>query len=58
MTSFFAIHQDQSIENNTKKILTRILKSWDGKKSSAHPSAYTIAPAGFVSMKLYSIELK
>ena len=55
---FLPISQDQSIENNTKRILTHILKRWDGNNSSAPPSADTITPTEVVALNVYSVELK
>ena len=58
VTSFFPSYQDQSIENNTKIMLTHLLKSWYGNKSRAHPSAHALSPAEVVSLKEYYIELE
>ena len=44
-TSFLSISQYQSIDNNTKIILTHILKRWYGEKSSAHPITYALIHA-------------
>ena len=37
-TYFWWSYQDQCIETNKKIILTRLLKSWNENKSSAHQS--------------------
>ena len=58
VTSYRSYSQDQSIENNTKRIMTNPFKRWVGKKSSAHPSAHAITPTEVVSLKVYSIEIK
>ena len=57
-TYFRSSSQDQSIENNTKIILTHILKHLNVKKSSNYPSAHTVTPAKIVALKVYSNELK
>ena len=58
VTYFLLIYQYQSIENNTRRIITYTLKRWDGNKSSATPSANAMTSAEVVALKLYSIELK
>ena len=56
--SFNAPSQDQCIETNSKRILTRVLRRWDGNKSNAHPSTSALTPAETVALKIYPIELK
>ena len=55
---FDASSQDQCIENNTKIILTHVLRRWDENKSNAHTSTSALTPAETVALKIYSIELK
>ena len=57
-TTILPISQDQSIENNTKRIMTHLLKHWGGKNSSVHPSANALTPTEVVALKVYSIKLK
>ena len=38
--------------------MTRILKRWDGNKSSSHPSAHEMTPAEVLALNLYSIEIR
>ena len=57
-TYFGYSSQDKSIEDNTKRILTHILKHWNVNKEVTHPSAHAMAPAESVALKVYSIELK
>ena len=57
-TYFGYSSKDQNNESNTKRILTHVLKRWNEKKSSAHPSTCTLTSAEFVALKAYSIELK
>ena len=56
--SFDALSQDQCIETNSKRILTHVLRHWDGNKSNAHPITSALTPAETVAMKIHSIELK
>ena len=56
--SFDDPSQDQCIETKSKRILTRVLRRWDGNKSNAHPSISALTPADTVALKIYSIELK
>ena len=56
VTYFLPFYQYKSIENNTKIILTHVLKIWNEKKSSAHPSTHALTPAELVSLNVYSIE--
>ena len=56
--SFDASSQDHCIENNSKRILTHVLRRWDVNKSNANPSTSTLTPAETVALKIYSIELK
>ena len=42
---FGSSSQDQCIENNTKRILTHVLKRWNENKYSAHPITCTLTPA-------------
>ena len=56
--SFDASSQDKCIETNSKRIMTHVLRRWDGNKSNAHPSTSTSTPAETVALKIYSIELK
>ena len=58
MNSFDSYSQDQCIETNTKRILTRILMSWNEDKSIEHPSTCAFTPSEIVALKIYSIELK
>ena len=58
MTYFGYSSQDQSIENNTKIIMTHILNRLNGNNSSTHPSTHTMSPSESVSLKVYYIELK
>ena len=44
-TSSGSSYQDQSIKNNTKRIMTHILKSWSENKSGTRPSSHTMPPA-------------
>ena len=55
---FDASFQDQCIETNSKRILTRFLRRCDGNKSNAHPSTSALTPAETVALKIYSIEIK
>ena len=57
-TYFGYSYQDKSIEDNTKRILTHILKHWNVNKEVTRPSAHAMAPAESVALKVYSIELK
>ena len=57
-TYFGSSSQDQSIENNTKRILTRVLKLWNEKKWSANPSTHGLISDKLVALKVYSFELK
>ena len=57
-TSFGSSYQDQSIENNREIIMTHILKRWNGKKSSAHPSKHALIRDEPVALNVYSIEIK
>ena len=56
--SFDASSQDQCIETNSKRILTHVLRRWDGIKSNAHPSTSALTPSENVDLKIYSFELK
>ena len=58
MNYFGSFSQDQCIETNTKRILTRVLKCWNEDKSISHPSTCALTPAETVSLKIYSIEIK
>ena len=57
-TSFGSSYQYQCIETNTKRILTHVLKRWNEKKSSAHPSTPALTSYETVYLKIYFIELK
>ena len=57
-TSFLLISQDEIIENNTKIILTHLLKRWHINKSSSHTVPHALTHAELVALKVYSIELK
>ena len=54
-TYFGCSSEDQCVETNTKRILTRVLRSWYGNKSNAHPSKCALTPAETVALKIYSI---
>ena len=56
--SFDVSSQDQSIENTSNRILTHVLRRWDGIESTAHPSTSAMTPDETVTLKIYSIELK
>ena len=56
--SFDASSQDQCIETNTKRILTRVLMRCKEDKSNAHPSTCALTPAETVALNIYSIGLK
>ena len=58
MNYFYSSSQDQCIETNTKRILTRVLGRWYENKSISHPSTCELTPAETVSLKIYSVELK
>ena len=58
MTYLGSSSQDQSIENNSKIILTRILKRWNGNKSSDHPSTHALKYSELVALKVDSNALK
>ena len=47
--------QDQSIENNPKRILTHVLTCWKEDKSNAHPISSAMTPAETVALKIYTI---
>ena len=55
VTSFGSYSQDQSIENNTNRIMNHLLNRWNGNKSSTHPSSHAMTPAESVALKVYSI---
>ena len=55
---FDASSQDQCIETTSKRIMTHVLRRWDGNKSNTHPSTSVLTPAETVALKIYSIELK
>ena len=55
MNYFDSSSQDQCIETNTKRILTRVLMRWNEDKSIAHPSTCALTPARTIAMKIYSI---
>ena len=57
-TSFGSSYQDQSTKNNSKMILTHLLRHWNGKKYSSHPSTNTTTPSEYIVLKIFSIELK
>ena len=57
-TSFGYSSQDQGIETNTNIIMNHVLKHWNEKKSSAHPSKCALTSAETIALKIYSIELK
>ena len=57
-TSSVPFSQEQMIENNTKRFQTRILKHWNGNKSSEHTSMNSLAPAEHIDLNVFSIELK
>ena len=40
------------------RLMTHILKHWNGNKSSAHPSTHAFTYAELVALKVYSVELK
>ena len=56
--SFDVSYQYQSIETNSKRIPTHVLRRWYGIESTAHPSTSAVTPAETVALKIYSIELK
>ena len=58
MNSFDSSSQEKCVETNTKRILTRVLNSWNEQNSIAHPSTCVLDPAETVALKIYSIELK
>ena len=58
MNSFNSSSRDQFNETNTKRILTRVSRSWNENKSIAHPSTCALTPAETVALKIYSIKLK
>ena len=58
MNSFDSSSQDQCIETNTKRILTRVLMRWKEDNSNAHPSTCALTADETVALKIYSIELK
>ena len=55
---FDASSQNHFIETNSKRILTCVLRCWDGNKYNAHTSTSSLTPAETVALKIYSIELK
>ena len=57
-TSFGYSSQDQTIETNTKRILTHVLNIREDNKSIAHPSTRELTPPETVALKIYSVELK
>ena len=54
-TYFGVSSQDHSIENNSKRILTRILKRWYGHKSSSHPISNALIPVEYIALKIFYI---
>ena len=56
--SFLPVYQDQSIDNNTKRILNYILKHCNGKNSSTHPSTNSMKTTELDALNIYSFELK
>ena len=58
MNYFGSSSQDKLIETNTKRIMTRLLKSWNENKSIEHPSTCAFSPFETVDINIYSIELK
>ena len=56
--SFYASSQDQCIETNSKRIMTRVLRRWDGNKSNVHPGTSALTPSETVALKIYPIEIK
>ena len=58
VTSFGSSSQYQCIKTNTKRITTHVLKRWNEKNSSAHPSTCALPPDETVALNIYSIELK
>ena len=54
---FNASSQDQSIENTSKRIMTRVLRRWKEDKSNTHPSTSAMIPDETVALKIYTIEL-
>ena len=50
--SFDSSSQDQCIETNSKRILTRVLRRWDDIKSNAHPSTSAMTTAETVALKI------
>ena len=57
MTYFDSSSQDQCIETNTKRILTRVLLRWKEDKYNAQPSTCALNTAETISLKIYSTEL-
>ena len=57
-TYFGSSSQDQCIETNIKKVLTRVLKRWNENKSSVHLITSALTQAKTVAMKIYSFEIK
>ena len=53
--SFDASSQDQCIETNSKRIMTRVLRRLDDIKSNAHPSTSAMTPDETVSLKIYQL---
>ena len=58
VTSFGSSYKYQSIQNNTKIILTHVLKRWNENKSSAHPITCPLISIEIVPLKIYFIELE
>ena len=52
MNSFDSSSQDECIETNTKRILTRVLMRWNEDKSNAHPSTCASTAAENVALKI------
>ena len=57
-TSFGFASPDQGIETNSKRILTRVLKHWNKKESSAHPNTCALTSDETVALNIYSSEIK
>ena len=57
-TSLMDYCQEQIIENNSKRIVSYLLKCWSKNKYSLHPSTNVLTPDEHVLLKIFSTELK
>ena len=58
MTSFGYSSQDQSIGNNSKIILTHLLRRWNGNTYNSYPIKNELTPSENVALRILYIELK